>query len=427
MKIAEVIVSEGLGGFFFDDQAAIKAGAIRDGNSYRGAARTTGFARVREPAQSVSVQIVLNDGYVASGDCASVQYSGVGGREPRFHATQLASAIQRDVAPALVDLDTTSFRESAVRSEAIAEEAGLGRAAAYGLSQALLDAAAHANGHHLMARVVADEWGLPGPLGPVPVYAQTGDDRYRNVDKMILKSVPIVPHGLINTAELVGADGDALVEYVTWLCSRIRQISPDPSYVPLIHLDVYGQIGVVADGDIARTATILMKLEQAANPHRLRVEHPIHAPGRDQQIELMGLLKTELLARDAKLELVADEWANTAEDIHEFAAAGVVDLIQIKTPDLGSLHHTIDAILDCQAHGVGAVLGGSCAETDLSARATTHIGIATGVSQMLAKPGMGVDEGLMIVVNEMNRALALDARLRLKSPSLLASARTYDV
>jgi hypothetical protein len=27
--------------------------------------------------------LVLSDGYLAHGDCASVQYSGVGGREPR--------------------------------------------------------------------------------------------------------------------------------------------------------------------------------------------------------------------------------------------------------------------------------------------------------------------------------------------------------
>ncbi len=108
---------------------------------------------------------------------------------------------------------------------------------------------------------------------------------------------------------------------------------------------------------------------------------------------------------------MADEWANTAEDIHRFAAHQCVDMIQIKTPDLGSIHNTIDAVLDCQRHGVGAVLGGTCAETDQSARATTHVGIATGVAQMLAKPGMGFDEGYTIVLNEMNRALRLDAHL----------------
>jgi len=33
------------------------------------------------------------------------------------------------------------------------------------------------------------------------------------------------------------------------------------------------------------------------------------------------------------------------------------------------------------------------------------------VAQMLAKPGMGFDEGYTIVKNEMNRALRLDAHL----------------
>ena len=112
------------------------------------------------------------------------------------------------------------------------------------------------------------------------------------------------------------------------------------------------------------------------------------------------------------------ELANTAEDIHLFLAAESVDLVQIKMPDLGSLHHTIDAILDCQAHGIGTVLGGSCTETDRSARTSVHVGIATGVTQMLAKPGMGVDEALSIVTNEMNRSLRLSRRLEERHSSV---------
>src|SRR5689334_2975605 len=105
IRIAAVIASPGLGGFFFDDQAAIKAGAARDGATYIGPAVTAGFSAVREPAQSVSIQLILDDGYIAHGDCASVQYTGVGGREPRFHATELATLIRRDLAPQLVGLD----------------------------------------------------------------------------------------------------------------------------------------------------------------------------------------------------------------------------------------------------------------------------------------------------------------------------------
>jgi methylaspartate ammonia-lyase len=36
-------------------------------------------------------------------------------------------------------------------------------------------------------------------------------------------------------------------------------------------------------------------------------------------------------------------------------------------PDLGGIHNSVEAVLACQASGVGAFLGGSCAETDLSA------------------------------------------------------------
>ncbi|NMB16740.1 MAG: methylaspartate ammonia-lyase, partial [Firmicutes bacterium] len=95
------------------------------------------------------------------------------------------------------------------------------------------------------------------------------------------------------------------------------------------------------------------------------------------------------------------------EDIEDFAAAGAVDMIQIKTPDLGSLDKSIEAVLTCHRHGVEAYLGGTCNETDRSAQICTHIALATQPAQVMAKPGMGVDEGLCIVYNEMARTLAL--------------------
>ena len=51
-------------------------------------------------------------------------------------------------------------------------------------------------------------------------------------------------------------------------------------------------------------------------------------------------------------------------------------------------------------------MGGSCTETDLSAGVSVHVAVATQSDMMLAKPGMGVDEGLTIVGNEQNRLLA---------------------
>ena len=84
MKIIDVICSAGRTGFYFDDQRAIKAGAKSDGAAYVGEPKTPGFTSVRQPGESISVMLVLEDGQIAYGDCAAVQYSGCGGRDPLF-------------------------------------------------------------------------------------------------------------------------------------------------------------------------------------------------------------------------------------------------------------------------------------------------------------------------------------------------------
>jgi acyl dehydratase len=139
------------------------------------------------------------------------------------------------------------------------------------------------------------------------------------------------------------------------------------------------------------------------------VEHPLDAGARAGQIQQMAQLRRLVRSADSSVELVADEWANTIADIRAFNRAGAADMIQIKTPDLGGLHHSVEAVLDCRAHGVLAHIGGSCCETDRSARACVHLAMATGADQILAKPGMGVDEGLSIVGNEMARTLRLES------------------
>ena len=52
-------------------------------------------------------------------------------------------------------------------------------------------------------------------------------------------------------------------------------------------------------------------------------------------------------------------------------------------------------------------MGGPCNETHRSAETCVHVAMAMKPDQILAKPGMGVDEGVMIVYNEMQRILAL--------------------
>ena len=52
-------------------------------------------------------------------------------------------------------------------------------------------------------------------------------------------------------------------------------------------------------------------------------------------------------------------------------------------------------------------MAGSSNETEISAQITTDIALATKPDLIIAKPGMGVDEGIMIVYNEMQRVRAL--------------------
>ena len=125
-----------------------------------------------------------------------------------------------------------------------------------------------------------------------------------------------------------------------------------------------------------------------------------------QMVALAGLTR-ELDERGIHVELVADGWCNTLEDIKLFADNKAGHMVQIKTPDLGGINNTIEAVLYCKKKGIGAYQGGTCNETDRSAQVCVHCAMATQPDQILAKPGMGVGEGFMIVYNEMNRIIAL--------------------
>ena len=118
-------------------------------------------------------------------------------------------------------------------------------------------------------------------------------------------------------------------------------------------------------------------------------------------------LREEVDKRGINVELVADEWCNTLEDVKYFADNKAGHMAQIKTPDLGGINNIVEAVLYCKEKGFGAYQGGTCNETARSAQVCVNCAMATQPDQILAKPGMGVDEGYMIVNNEMERIIAL--------------------
>ncbi|MFI5285364.1 MAG: methylaspartate ammonia-lyase [Candidatus Dormibacteria bacterium] len=410
MVIADVISVPVRAGFFSDDQAAIRNGALHDGFIYTGTPLTTGFDAIRQPGEAVSVLLLMEDGRVAHGDCAAVQYSGVGGRAPVFSASRATETIARHVAPLLRGREVTNFRDPAQELDAlIVDGDALHAAIRYGVTQALLDAVAQMRGL-TMAEVVRDEYDTGIAIRPVPMFVQSGDERYTNVDKMVLKEADVLPHGLINDVETkLGREGELLLAYVAWVRDRIIALRRRPEYTPRLHFDVYGTIGLVFGGDVERVAAYLARLGAAAEPFALCVEHVIDAGNRADQIRVSAALRRALRDGGSGVQIAVDEWCNTLEDIELFVTAGAADVIHVKTPDLGGINNTIEALLLVAGHGLSAYCGGTCNETDRSAQVSAHLAMACGAAQILAKPGMGVDEGMMIVGNEMARVAALVA------------------
>ncbi|HPJ86464.1 MAG TPA: methylaspartate ammonia-lyase, partial [Bacillota bacterium] len=316
--------------------------------------------------------------------------------------------LRENIVPLLMNEEIGNFRLLAEKYDHLQIQGKrLHTAIRYGITQALLDVTAKMQGV-TMAELVRKEYGIFKPsYEPVPIFAQSGDDRYTNVDKMIMKEADILPHALINNVKTkLGEKGELLKEYVAWLRDRILQYRHNDTYSPILHIDVYGTIGIAFKNDEQAIVEYLLDLEKTAMPFKLRIEGPTDTGDREGTMQVLKNLTAMLDAKKSTLEIVADEWCNTLEDIKYFADNRAGGMLQIKTPDLGGVNNVIEAILYCNEKNIGSYCGGTCNETDVSAKVTTNIAIACEATQCLAKPGMGVDDSMMIVRNEMNRVLA---------------------
>lgn len=413
MKIIDVVTSKGFTGFYFDDQAAIKKGALMDGFMYIGDAITDKFTHIRQAGESLSIMLILEDGQIAYGDAAAVQYSGAGGRDPLFLAEEGEALIEHYIKPMLIGLDVSTFKKNAESFDhLLIRNERLHTALRYGITQALLDATAKAN-HLTIPEIIRKEYSIKKTIyEAVPLFAQTGDERYTNVDKMIIKEVDVMPHALINNINTkLGKNGEILKEYVNWLRNRIMSKRAKEDYNPILHIDVYGTIGIIFNYDYDKMFAYIKELSELADPFLLRIEGPVDEGNREGTLNALKRLREMIDADDlVNVEIVADEWCNTLEDVKLFTDHKAGHMVQVKTPDLGGVNNIIEALLYCRAHDMGAYSGGTCNETNISAEITTAIAIACEAKQCLAKPGMGADEGIMIVKNTMARTLKLIQR-----------------
>jgi len=407
MKVVDIILSKGFTGYYLDDKHAIQKGATLDGNFYFGETVTDGFKTIRQPGESVSFMMVLDDGQISYGDCATGQYSGIGGRDKPFFADELIEFIEKNIKPKLIGMEINSFRSASKEIEEMRIDGErLHSGVRYGITQSILDAVAKKN-RLTMAEIICREYNTTPSNTIPPIFIQTGDDRYTGTDKGIMKGADVLPHALIkNVEDEVGDQGEKLLEYAKWIKERIIKIGAK-DYQPRIHLDLYGTIGKIFNKDIEKVINYLEKLENAIKPYPLQLEMPIDMGSKDETVIAFTKIKEAFRERGIKIKLVVDEWANTLEEIKEWADNGATDIVQIKTIDVGGIDRIIEAVLYCNEKGVGSYLGGTCNETDVSARVCANVAVATKPLQMLAKPGMGVDEPLMIVKNEMSRVLSI--------------------
>ncbi|MGD9604973.1 MAG: methylaspartate ammonia-lyase [Bacilli bacterium] len=409
MKIKNVILSKSYTGFYFDDQKAIKAGAKLDGFTYVGEPITPGFSKIRQTGEAISIQLVLEDGSVAVGDCAAVQYSGTGGRDPLFLAADFIPFIEEHLKPLLLQENVLGFRKLAEKYDQLyIKGQRLHTAIRYGITQALLMAAGLVK-KKTMAEVIREEYGIEEThYEPIPVFTQSGDERYINADKMIIKQADVLPHALINNVKTkLGENGELLYDYVVWLRNRILKLRSDENYSPIFHIDTYGTLGIAFQNNVPKIVDYIKTLYEAAKPFKLRIEGPVDTGDREGTMVYLRDISKALDEQNILVEIVADEWCNTLEDVKYFADNKAGHMLQIKTPDLGGINNVAEAIIYCNEKHVGSYCGGTCNETNISSQATTNIAIACMATQCLAKPGMGTDEGFMIVKNEINRTVAL--------------------
>lgn len=222
---------------------------------------------------------------------------------------------------------------------------------------------------------------------------------------MMLYRLPSHPAGQgDDLKEVLGSRGEKLIQYATWWRKTVAKFGKD--YRPTFHFDLHGLLGKIFK-DTTKLAAYLSKLEKALGPYHCRIESPFVLETREAQIAEYINLRQSLVKNGSRVLIVADEWANTLDDIRVFLAADAVDWIHIKMPDLGPLHDSLQAVLECKKIGVGALLGGSCIETATSAMCSTHVALATQPNLMLLKPGMGFDEALSLASLEITRTLSL--------------------
>lgn len=397
-EIQNVQTAPVLAGGYVEDMAGIK-----DLDHRRGPSDAQTRARLKRPGSALAFALWHSSG-VSFGDAMSVQYAAACGRSTPFDARKCQLEVERLISERLLGRRFESFREASVWVDEALRDEPWGTAVSFGLSQAFLMAAAQSRATS-MAEVVRSEYAIDYDAERALILAQTDSHELDVIDRMLMKEADVLPHANFVRPTQLGADGQEFAKYVDGVCERYRAKLPQRAVT--LHFDLYGTLGVLFEGDTKKVARFVSELGARVAPLPLQIETPILGRDQAEHFRLMGEVKRRLVELESRVELIVDEWCNDRRDLERAIAADVAHIYHIKMPDLGALHNSIESVLLCRSAGVKSYLGGSSNETDVSARASAHIVAVVGPSQCLAKPGMGVDEGIMVTRNELERVRLL--------------------
>jgi methylaspartate ammonia-lyase len=408
MKIGNVLAAPGAAAWYSTDLEAVRRGARTDkiGLIFQDPPVSAGFTSVRQPAQAVCVMIVLDNGHIAYGDCVATTFPGQNDKDRQVSSHQIVALVEHEIAPLLIGCDAAAFREN---DDMLVEKSSvtrtIGPAVLYGLSQALLSAAAIAR-QCPMANILASDWSTEISRELRPLNLQTGPDWARGIDKIILRRGASIhtrnPHNPRMFA--------ALPEALGYINERLKKLAPS-DYRPMVHMGLYGLPGTIFNFDEEKICDHLRELERIIAPYTLLASDVVEMKTRDLQIENLAGLRSRLKDAGSKVALMAETFCLTVDDHIAFKQAGAVDYQKIRPLDVGSFGSmmNIAAIRKAKVQrNPKFYLAGSATETDISARARAHLGMAIGADLVLAGPGMGVDEAHSIMSNEMGRILRLN-------------------
>jgi methylaspartate ammonia-lyase len=221
---------------------------------------------------------------------------------------------------------------------------------------------------------------------------------------MLARRLSYLPQGQIENLESqIGPGGVNLLKWIDGFKQRAARFN----YQPTLTLDFHGALEMVFDQNDDAIADFIALMSQKAAPHPLHVESPIVGKTLQAHAKRLAAIRAKVHAASPTTKIIADEWANEVSDIQYLMTQKAVDGIHIKMPDTGTLSECAEAVRICKQSKIFSLLGGSCTETDIGARASIHLALACSPNALLVKPGMGFDESYAQMYNEMARALVL--------------------